>query len=62
MLRLVEDLMRAVFGARQAQEAPPTVTHAAQIEKQLRQLCEQHSDARPKALLGLRASVSSTGT
>lgn len=49
MLQLVEDLIRAVFEAREAQGPPPSVTHAAQIE-QLRQLCEQHRDAKPKAL------------
>jgi transposase len=49
MLQLVEDLMRAVFEARESQGPPPTVTHAAQIE-QLRQLCERHRDASPKAL------------
>ena len=49
MQQLVEDLMEAVFKAREAQGPPPTVTHAAQIE-QLRQLCEQHRDAKHKAL------------
>lgn len=49
MQQLVEDLMEAVFKAREAQGPPPSVTHAAQIE-QLRQLCEQHRDASPKAL------------
>jgi hypothetical protein len=49
MQQLVEDLMEAVFKSREAQGPPPSVTHAAQIE-QLRQLCEQHRDAKPKAL------------
>jgi len=49
MLQLFEDLMRAVFEARESQGPPPSMTHAAQIE-QLRQLCEQHRDARSKAL------------
>jgi hypothetical protein len=52
MQQLVEDLMEAVFKAREAQGPPPSVTHAAQIE-QLRQLCEQHRDAKPKALRDL---------
>jgi hypothetical protein len=41
--------MRAVFEPRKSQGPPPSVTHAAQIE-QLRQLCEQHRDAKPQAL------------
>jgi hypothetical protein len=49
MLQLVEDLMEAVFEAREAQGPPPSVTHTTQIE-QLRQLCAQHRDAKPKAL------------
>jgi transposase len=47
--QIFDDLMEAVFKAREAQGPPPAVTHAAQIE-QLRQLCEQHRDARHKAL------------
>lgn len=43
---------RAVCEARESQGLPPSVTHATQIE-QLRQLCDQHRDARPKALCEL---------
>jgi transposase len=49
MQQIFDELIRAIFQARQAQGPPPAVTHALQIE-QLRQLCEQHRDASHKAL------------